>query len=201
MQLFISELLSAIMQVLLFSLIPFIWWLLTARIKESFFQWIGLKKFESSKGFIRILSLVILAFLLLTIGTQFLIKDIETATSEFFGLGISALPAAFIYAFITTALSEEILFRGFLLKRLSARVGFKAGNLIQAILFGLLHGVMFSGPAGIFKAIIITAFTGLIAWFLGYINEEKANGSILPSWIIHGLANLVSAIFAMFAVF
>ena len=39
---FINELVGAIAQVLVFSLIPFIWWLITARKKESFFSWIGL---------------------------------------------------------------------------------------------------------------------------------------------------------------
>ena len=43
---FINELVGAIAQVLVFSLIPFIWWMITARKKENFFSWIGLKKIE-----------------------------------------------------------------------------------------------------------------------------------------------------------
>ena len=196
-----NKLVNGIIQVLLFSIVPFIWWLVTARKKENFFKWIGLKKIVSSKGFIKIFLLIILAFLVLSIGILFLVQGVETATSEFYEAGISVLPAALVYAFLTTALSEEMLFRGFLLKRLSSGFGFKAGNIIQAALFGLLHGVMFFAVVGIFKAVIIIVFTGLIGWCMGYVNEKKAQGSIMPSWIIHGIANLFSSAIAMFAIF
>ena len=71
-------------------------------------------------------------------------------------------------------------------------------NAIQALLFGLLHGVMFLPFVGIVKAVIIILFTTAIAWFMGYINEKKAGGSIIPSWIIHAAANLFSGICAAF---
>lgn len=45
---FLNELISSILQIILFSLIPFIWWLTTARHKESFFSWIGLKKINGT---------------------------------------------------------------------------------------------------------------------------------------------------------
>lgn len=32
---------------------------------------------------------------------------------------------------------------------------------------------------------------------MGYLNEKKAGGSILPSWIIHGLSNLFSSVISM----
>ena len=40
----LNELVGAVVQVLLFTLIPFIVWLIFARKKENFFSWIGLKK-------------------------------------------------------------------------------------------------------------------------------------------------------------
>ena len=39
----VSMFFNVISQVLMFSLIPFIWWLVTARREENFFSWIGLK--------------------------------------------------------------------------------------------------------------------------------------------------------------
>ena len=36
-------LISAIVQVLIFSLIPLIWWVVTARHQEGFFAWLGIK--------------------------------------------------------------------------------------------------------------------------------------------------------------
>ncbi len=125
----------------------------------------------------------------------------ETATSDFSGLGAAAIPAILIYAILNTALSEEILFRGFLLKRISNKIGFTVGNIIQATLFGLLHGVMFYSAVGIVKALIVIVFTGGIGWCMGYTNEKTAGGSILPSWCIHALANVFSGICSAFLLF
>lgn len=113
-----------------------------------------------------------------------MLRDAELATAEFAGMGAQAVPAILIYAIFNTALPEEIVFRGFLLKRLEDRFGFVAANTVQAVLFGLLHGVMFFPLTGMIKAALLIIFTGAIAWFMGYINEEKANGSILPGWIM-----------------
>ena len=192
-------LLNSIFQIVLFSLIPLIWWLITARKQQGFFVWIGLKRVTVYDGFLPTFLLTILAFLLLSIGVQSLIRGIETANSQFQGLGFAGLPAAFVHSFLNTALSEEILFRGFLLKRLASRFGFTAGNAIQATLFGLMHGVFFIGIVGAFNAILIIAFTGAIGWYMGYLNEKKAGGSILPSWALHGFANLFSSFAALFS--
>ena len=62
------------------------------------------------------------------------------------------------------------------------------------------HGVMFFTLAGAVKAVLIIAFTGAIAWFMGYVNEKCANGSIIPSWIIHTVSNLFSGICAAFLI-
>ncbi|WP_430112552.1 CPBP family intramembrane glutamic endopeptidase [Paenibacillus sp. B1-33] len=103
-----------------------------------------------------------------------------------------------LYAFIQTGLSEEILFRGFIGKRLNSAFGFATGNTVQAFLFGCLHGVMFFSRTRVINAVIITLFTALIGWFMGYINEKLAGGSIIPSWMMHGLANSFSAMTMMF---
>ena len=144
--------------------------------------------------------IVSIAFLLSGVLPLYLIKDIETATSEFNGLGATAIPAIVVYAAFNTAFPEELLFRGFLLKRLANKFGFNIANLTQALLFGLLHGVMFFSLVGAFKAILIVVLTGAIAWLMGYINEKHSNGSIVPSWIIHTIANLFSGICAAFSI-
>ena len=179
---------------------PFIWWLATARKKQKFADWIGLKKIEGGKKTITAIIIVSIAFLLSGVLPLYLIKDIETATSEFNGLGATAIPAIVVYAAFNTAFPEELLFRGFLLKRLANKFGFNIADLTQALLFGLLHGVMFFSLVGAFKAILIVVLTGAIAWFMGYINEKHSNGSIVPSWIIHTIANLFSGICAAFSI-
>lgn len=144
--------------------------------------------------------LVSAAFLASGVLTLYVVRGMETATSEFTGLGAAALPAIVVYAAFNTAFPEELLFRGFLLKRLSNKFGFNVANFIQALLFGLLHGVMFFTLAGVVKAVLIIAFTGAIAWFMGYVNEKCANASIIPSWIIHSVSNLFSGICAAFLI-
>ncbi len=198
----VSKIISSIIEIILISFIPFIWWLISAKKKESFFNWIGLKRIKNkNKKSVLINTIVILlVFMVVSILTLYMVKDIETATSEFKGLGISALLPALIYAIFNTSLPEELFFRGFLLKRLSNKFGFTIANVIQSIIFGLLHGIMFFSLIGIVKSITIILFTGIVAYAMGYINEKKANGSIFPSWIIHAISNIFASIIAMFSI-
>lgn len=198
MNLFVSKVMSSVLQIILFMIVPFIWWLVTARKKQKFMEWIGLKKIEGGTKTLMAILLVAVAFLFTGVLTLYAIGNVKTATSEFAGLGGAAIPAIIIYATFNTAFPEELLFRGFLLKRLENKLGFNIANAIQALLFGLLHGVMFFSLVGVIKAILIIAFTGVIAWFMGYINEKYSNGSIIPSWIIHTISNLFSGICAAF---
>lgn len=195
----INQILNTIVQLTLLTLIPFVWYLFRHKKCSGFFQWIGLKRPTACDGaLLKFIVFMIVAFMAVFIGILYALKGVETATSQFAGMGIAGLPSALIYAFLTTSLSEEIFFRGFLLKRLSNKFGFGIGNIIQSILFGLLHGAMFFSVISIVKVVLIIGFTGLIAWCMGYTNEKKGGGSIVPSWIVHGMANLFSAMIAMF---
>ena len=198
----VSKIISSIIEIILISFLPFIWWLISAKKKENFFNWIGLKKIDNKNKKSTLINTIVISLVFMTVSilTLYLIKDIETATSEFKGLGISALLPALIYAIFNTSLPEEIFFRGFLLKRLSNKFGFRVANVIQSIIFGLLHGIMFFSLVGIVKAMIIILLTGIVAYAMGYVNEKKANGSILPSWIIHALSNIFASIIAMFSI-
>ena len=198
----VSKIISSIIEIILISFLPFIWWLISAKKKENFFNWIGLKKIDNKNKKSTLINTIVISLVFMTVSilTLYLIKDIETATSEFKGLGISALLPALIYAIFNTSLPEEIFFRGFLLKRLSNKFGFRVANVIQSIIFGLLHGIMFFSLVGIVKAMIIILLTGIVAYAMGYVNEKKANGSILPSWFIHALSNIFASIIAMFSI-
>lgn len=193
---FISELIGAILQVVLFALIPFLVWLCIGRKQTSFLKWIGLRKIEhTGKWWITILITICIAVVyacstaLISIPFQ---GEITTAGNTFSGLGISALPAVFVYAFLRTGLSEEILFRGFLLKRISSKCGFVVGNTVQALLFGAMHGIPFGiATSNLFVTILLTLIPGAFGWYQGWLNEKKCGGSILPSWLIHGTMNLI----------
>lgn len=195
---FLSEVIGAIVQAALFTLIPFICWAVTARKKEKFFSYIGLKRPEvkEKKRFIfEIILVVVLCFAVGEIAT--LLKgSVETADSAYKGLGMTAIPTVLVYAFIRTALAEEILFRGFLLKRLSAKFGFNAGNIIQATIFGLLHLLMVWGQTDFLAGFVMVVYPMLTAVLISYLNEKRANGSILPSIFIHGTINSIVCIIA-----
>ena len=196
MDLLMKKLTNSIIQIIISSIIPFLWWLITSRKKMNFFEWIGLKKvnnIKENKLFAWIFSVLVL-FLIISVFILYSLKNVNVASSEFTGLGIKSLPSILIYAIFNTSLPEEILFRGFLLKRIGNKFGFIVSNGIQSLLFGCIHGIMFFSAIGILKSMLIILFTGIIGWIMGYINEKKANGSILPSWFIHAVANIFSGI-------
>ena len=139
-------------------------------------------------------------FAILSLLMLYLLRGVETATAEFTGLGVKGLPAALVYAFVKTSLSEEILFRGFILKRLASKTGFAAANCVQSALFGMPHGILFFNFVNPVIAVSIIVFTGIVAWSMGYINEKKADGSIIPSWIIHGLSNAFASVISLFSI-
>lgn len=192
-------LISSIFQVSVFSFIPFIWWLITDRKTQNFFTWIGLEKpiiKGSLKRFILIILTVLVSYsVIMAILMKLLLKDTETATTQFVDKGWSVLVSILIYAIIQTSLSEEILFRGFIGKRFIHHFGFTFGNTIQAILFGLLHGLPFGFVTGRWVVtVVFTLVPGVIGWIEGWINEKYASGSIIPSWSMHAIVNVLSAL-------
>ncbi len=195
---FIDELAGAVMQVLLFSVIPFVWWLIGARKKEAFPRWLGFRKIEHRGSAIATVLLSAAVFLLygsaISLFAKYAPGEISLAGSRWAGKGISYLPAALAYGFIRTGLSEEILFRGFLLKRIAERYGFASGNIIQAVLFGLLHGVPFGIASGSgLIAVVFTLLPAGIGYYMGWVNEKMCGGSIIPSWLMHGITNAAVA--------
>lgn len=200
MTLLINQILSAILQISLFTAIPFITWLITSRTRQTFTSYIGLysiPKQNRSKAII--LSLGVSILLLATAWlSSFLIGSTPTAANTFSNLGLSGIPPAIVYSLFTTALSEEILFRGFILKRIKAKLNFRFANLIQAIIFGILHGALLITLTSLFNTVLVIAFTSLAAWLLGYINEHYGNGSIVPSILSHSVVNFITCLFFIF---
>ena len=130
MNLFLEKITNSVVQITLFTAIPFIWWLVATKKHISFFRWIGLKAVHNEKkNKLAIWTIGIsAAFILISVIILYLIRNVETDTSVFGGLGIKAVPAIMVYAVFNTSLPEEILFRGFLLKRLSHQFGFTSGT-------------------------------------------------------------------------
>ncbi len=195
------ELIGAVIQALLFALAPLAVWFFTARRKTPFFRWIGLKKpacAQAGKTVLLAAAAALVYIGAMTGCVKLLPEGVTTAGSQFAGRGLAALPLIFINAFLRTALSEEILFRGFILKRAQEKLGFRAANLIQALLFGLMHGVPFAIATKSAAAfLLLTLAPGLFGWYQGWLNEKQCGGSILPSWLLHGCMNLATGILSL----
>ncbi len=197
-----NELIGSLVQLLVFSAVPLLVWFFTVRKKESFFSWIGLTKpvLKDPGKTILISALATLLYIGATVlSLKLLPEGITTAGSQFAGQGASAILSVIFYALIRTALSEEILFRGFLLKRIQAKAGYRTGNMVQALLFGLLHGIPFAlVTKSVPVFVLLTLLPGGIGYFEGWLNEKQCGGSIVPGWILHGLVNLLSGILSLF---
>jgi membrane protease YdiL (CAAX protease family) len=201
MQMLIDEIFRAGSQIIILSAIPFIVWFFSTRKRQSFFSWIGLKKVvvsEQGRFIFAIVAALVVAAAMSPVLDPLLPDDIQLANARFAGEGFAALPAALVFSFFATALPEEVLFRGFVGQHLSKRLGFVAGNAIQAILFSLLHGTALLSRSISLLPFAVIAFTGALGWIMGYVNK-KAGGSIFPSLIIHGLSNIYASVMIMFS--
>jgi membrane protease YdiL (CAAX protease family) len=195
---FIGELISSVAQVLIFSLIPFLVWLLTARKKQSFFSWLGFKKVTSDKKECAkfIICSVIICDVVGLIVYKILL-DADWNKSSFAAMGISGLPSSILNAVVHTALSEEILFRGFIQKRLQTKFSFKVSTAIQAVLFGFAHIVLILDKINFVEGVALVLFPILPGILFAYANEKKGDGSIFPGWIMHGSMNIIKEVFQM----
>ena len=190
--------LNILVQPIVFLAIPFVWWLVTARRRENFFPWLGWRKpGDRPMRAIGITLALWAAFGVVGVVFVHAAAGKNAASTMLHGLGWVGVPAALGYGLLQTSFAEESLFRGFLLKRTAARFGFAAGNTVQAVLFGLVHFVGMLGPLGLVWALGIFAFTTALGACFGYVNEKLANGSIVPSWIGHALANTTTGLLAV----
>ncbi|KOY80570.1 CPBP family intramembrane metalloprotease [Lysinibacillus macroides] len=198
-----ESMISGILQVLLFSVIPFIWWFFTGRKKEPFQAWLGFHKpIITHKGTYFALCLLAIALFIVPIQALvfFYIDSSLLASNQFAGLGWAGIFPALSYAIIQTGLSEELLFRGFLLKRLAKLFGFQVGNILQSLMFGCIHGAMLGSMLPIFVLFLVVLATAFAGYIMGWLNERLSGGSILTSWAIHSMANFLAANMTMFQI-
>ncbi|WP_336635916.1 CPBP family intramembrane glutamic endopeptidase [Lysinibacillus fusiformis] len=194
---------NAVVQVMLFSVIPFVWWSFTAKKKQPFLKWLGIHRpVIVDKGkyaifyMLAIVVLVVPNFALVF----FYMEASILASNQFAGLGLAGIIPALLYAIIQTGLSEELLFRGFLLKRLAKPFGFQVGNLLQSLVFGCIHGAMLWTVLPCPIILLVVLSTGLAGYVMGWMNERVSGGSIMTSWSIHSLTNLMTACLSMFQI-
>jgi membrane protease YdiL (CAAX protease family) len=195
-----DAILSTVLQVGLVLVIAGIVYGIWGRKTGSFARYLGLYRPTLLSAFLALLFGIMSVWVMLRFPGFH-----EVATSEASVIGRTmakfgrenALVVLVVFALFKTSFAEELFFRGLIGKRLMSRFGFHAGNLIQASLFGAVHFLILLAPETqdrpeIAAAIIV--FTGVSGWVSGWLNERLASGSIMPGWIAHGVANLMSYI-------
>ena len=196
----INESIGAILQILVFTLIPFLVYLIKNKSAKGFLEYIGLKKSTKKANYLAVIACLLFAtpMLILTL-TNADFRDImfepNSITGKFrqMGFGIESLFILIVIALFKTSFAEEVWFRGFIAKRLISVAGYHKGNVIQAVIFGVIHTALFAlVTSNVIFLIAIFIVPSIGAYVSVYLNEKIANGSIIPGWISHGLANVLA---------
>lgn len=204
----LDEVIGTILQILVFTFIPFLVYVIRYRKVKGFFGYIGLKKSTKRANYLAVFASLLFAvpvLILIVVSDEIktIMFDPESVTGKIrqMGFGIGSLFTLLMIALFKTSFAEELLFRGFLAKRLIAVLGYRNGNLIQAVLFGIVHTILFtmitSNPVFLILIFLIPSLGAYVSVFL---NEKVADGSILPGWISHGLANVLAYVIVGFVI-
>jgi len=198
----IAILITTLLQVLAYAFVPFLVYVVRHRKVKGFPAWIGFRRAPRRAWLIATAFTVVLAVPVLWMFSLPGLREMATGpgTSASYvrgaGGGINAIVLLLLIAWLQTGLAEEILFRGFVAQRLIDRLGFVAGNTLQALLFGVLHVVLYMGLAKselpLYQMAVLFLVPGLIAFALGWLKVRAADGSILPGWWAHGLSNTLA---------
>jgi len=203
-----SELVSSVIQLLVFAFIPFVVYVAGRKTVKGFLRDLGFHPAERRSWQ---LMWIALAAVCVIHPVHYLIPGIpEVMNSEASlngkvraaGFSVEMVLVVIVVSWIKTALAEEILFRGFLAKRLIRRWGFVAGNTVQAAVFGVIHGALLmllsEIPIPLPALAAVVLFPAAAGYVLGWIKEKQGNGSILPGFVAHGLGNNVTLLMVMF---
>lgn len=198
---FISATLQALIQFILFMLPVAIVFLIQRKRKEqNLLKWIGCYPMPSVKIVAPILKTFFLSTAIMIIPivvlTHFKLLDANlfaTAGQAASGFTLANIYAVLVKAWLQTAVTEEIFFRGFIGKMLVRRFGFKIGNALQGLIFGLPHGLPLILVTGNWIAgIVLILCAAIVGMLQMQLNEKNGNGSIVPSILVHGVMNTLS---------
>lgn len=194
-----NQLMSAVLQLIVLTAVPFAWYMVRYRKCTGFFQWLELK--PAAHAPVKDMSAIFIGFALATLLPYWFLYQTGSLTYSGFtvdsyrqsGWSVQTVLVILIWAVVQTSLSEEIFFRGFLCKQLCDALGWRLGNTMQAAVFGAIHLPSVWGR-GILQTVIIFLLTGGIGFALGWLSQRRAGGSVLYGWSIHAAANILSTV-------
>ncbi len=194
----INQLLSAFLQLGLVILLSLVWYFIRQHKIQGYFSWLGLKSSKSLPWkpmlgiFLAYFLLAFLPYLWFYQTGSLQLSDFRAQVFHQLGWSWQTVLVILVWSVFQTSLSEEILFRGFLGKRLMARLGFVKGNSLQALLFGSLHTLALA-KYNLLAAFLVFLLTAGVAYALGWLMAKKADGSIIYGWLIHALTNFFTS--------
>lgn len=199
-QYLLQEIFLFALQLSLFIMIPLLWYIVSHKKVRNFLAYIGIKK-APVKSFISAFAVTgvgytftIAYFICLKLSGGMEISPLQKACE--ISNTITFCCVALVYA-LNAGVCEEILFRGFIGKRCIDKYGFKAGNLIQALIFTFPHLVTF-GTSPTLEVLLGIINAGLMGYVFGYIMDKKADGSIVPSVVVHTVVDLIAVPISLF---
>ena len=189
---------SILSNVALFSVIPLLWHLDKERTIKGFVHSLGIyRPHSAASGSILTVTSVYLLTLAATITvvlSGFSDRGLG-AHGGTHGLTTGTTILLYIVMFgLKTGIAEEIFFRGFIAKKLIDRLGYSKGNLLQALVFGMPHSFLVSGPFSAIDLVVRGINAILLGYTFGYIMDKRSGGNIVPAMIAHTSANIVSSI-------
>ncbi len=92
-------------------------------------------------------------------------------------------------AILLLALAEEMLFRGFIAGLLFKHLGFRRGNVLQALIFLAPHVLLLLVSLALWPLLPLQLIAG---WVLGWL--RKRSDSVGPPSVAHALTNLLPAV-------
>lgn len=209
MTLFVIQAKHMVLAVAIFAFVPFVWWIVENKLNKTpiklknFLTWVGftkpIRKMGKKRYLIFLITMSVVFFILFSIIPSLLLNRF-ISSAKFRGAGISAIPAAFLFSYIQTALAEEIFFRGFLLKLISKNFGSLIGNIMQALAFATFNCLLFFMSYTFFYSsigFILIFLSGLIC---GKVDYNKNKISILPSVFVYGTATFMAALLSIFGI-
>ncbi|GAA1475393.1 CPBP family intramembrane metalloprotease [Corynebacterium felinum] len=128
------------------------------------------------------LGIFLLVCVLSAIVFQLMPEDVFGSLGDSF-TRVTSIGAGIVIAL--RAFGEEVFFRGFLGGFLMRRLGFLAGNTLQAVIFLLPHLSLLILNTGLCPIVVLQFFLG---WVLGWLRHYS--GSFLPGAVAHMATNI-----------
>lgn len=201
MSTFLSDVISTVLQLGFFTLIPFVVFLFRRDRTVGFARYLGFsvppaRAVRNSVWVVLVMVTAAVGVILFNGQVRQMLLAPQTVTGRLrlMGPGLQTVATLLLIAIVKTSLAEEIFFRGFVAKRLVHALGFAVGNGLQALFFGAVHLLVFWKVVGglAFPLAFIFVLSTAGGWIIGFIKERQAGGSVIPGWIAHATANVVS---------